>query len=56
MVWEGPSKDSDDTCEFTAGAGDVEVRRGCQVVHTCNPGISEVQEGRSGVQGQLPYM
>lgn len=49
-----PSKDSDDTGEFTVGAGDVEVRRGCQVVHASNPGISEVQEGR--VQGQPPYI
>lgn len=51
-----PSNDSDDTGEFTAAAGDVEVRRECQVMHACNPGISEVQEGRSGVQGQPPYI
>lgn len=51
-----PSNDSDDPGEFTAAAGDVEVRRECQVVHACNPGISEVQKGRSGVQGQPPYI
>lgn len=51
-----PSNYSDDPGEFTAAAGDVEVRRECQVVHACNPGISEVQESRSGVQGQPPYV